>query len=260
MRNGTLIAPLLALGLAACGPGGSEGEEDLRSLEVALASSTSVAQTASIALQAMNGGSACATVVTACAAFPCSGEVSIDLGAGCPLPLGGVASGTVSVTGQWTDATSATMTSQFVNATSEGRDVVAVSATSVVVSQTGDRVDISYVGQDVEVRGEIAVAAQSTYVLEVDTAGTPDDPSDDTTTVTSTQQGVTGTDVVQLAITSAVISPDCRLNPIDGQATLQEVGSGSTISINMETIEFHAACDGQAENLFGGTVDLDFLE
>ena len=171
-----------------------------------------------------------------------------------------MASGTVTVTGQWTDATHATMTSQFVDATSGGRDVVAVSASSLIVSQSGDIVDITYVGQDVEVQGEVAVADQSSYIIEVDTAGTPADPSDDTTTLTSTQQSVSGTDVVQLAITGAVISPDCRLNPVDGRATLQEVGAGSTIGINMQTVEFHAACDGQAESLFGGGMPLDFLE
>ncbi len=252
-----VLGLLTLLPLSACGPGAEEEPSNLRSLEVALASGTALAQTASIALQAMAGQSLCASVVTPCTTFPCDGEVSIALGNGCPLPLGGVASGTVTVTGNWSDANSATLSSQFVNATSGGRDVVVVSATALIVRQTGDLVDITYVGQNVEVQGEVAVADQSSWTLEVDTAGTAGDPADNTLTVTGTQQSVTGSDTVQLAITGAVISPDCRLNPIDGRATLQEVGG---LNINMQTIEFHPACDGQADSLFGGTLPLDFLE
>lgn len=244
--------------LTACG--GGKKESEFRTLEVGLGTAAALGHATSIAMNALNataGQSTCASVTTACTTFPCTGEVSIALGSGCPLPLGGVASGTVTVSASFSDADSAVMTTQFVDASAAGGNVMVTTATTLTMRRSGDIIDLTYVGQNVEVQGNTTLAAQSTWTIEIQTSGTPDDPSDDILTIDGIQQSVAGNDTSQLTVSSAVLDPACRLNPISGSAIIQEVGG---LSVSQQFIEFHAACDGTAEGLLGGSIELNFLE
>jgi hypothetical protein len=106
----------------------------------------------------------------------------------------------------------------------------------------------------VNVQGLVALAAQSDWTVNVDSANTPA-PGDDRYTVTGTQQGGSGFGGGQLNVQSVVVDPACKLNPISGSATDQQV---SLTSIRQFTLDFHAACDGKANLDRGGTVPLVF--
>jgi hypothetical protein len=199
-------------------------------------------------------------VTTACASYPCAtGAVSIALGASCPLPLGGAASGTVMVSGSWQDKDHATLSSQFVDAKAGARDEVVTTATNLTVSRSGSSLTVTYTGQDVNVQGASALAAQSSWTVVVDTAGTGD-PGDDGYTVTGVQQGAGGGGGGQVSVSDAVLAAGCTQNPTSGSAVIQSAG---LTSIENDTVTFHAACDGQAElqTTTGSkeTVALDFL-
>jgi hypothetical protein len=58
--------------------------------------------------------------------------VNITLGGGCPLPLGGAAAGSVSVTGNWSSVDSATLSQTYTNATVAAQNNKALALASVV--------------------------------------------------------------------------------------------------------------------------------
>lgn len=245
--------------LMAVGCGGSQS--DLQSLEVAMGAAAAIGQSAVLANGAVNGTVTCAAVNPACTSFPCTTTVTVTLGSGCPVPLGGEGSGTVTVSGTWQSADQATVTSEFAGARVGTRNLVVAQTRSYSVERSGDTVTASYTGQDVQVRGAVALAAQSNWTVVVNTAGTPDEPADDTYTINGTQQSAGGTSVAQLNVRNAVLDPTCRRNPVSGSATIQQV---SVTRIRQEAVDFQSTCDGTAQltSTTGGrrSVALDFLE
>jgi hypothetical protein len=243
--------------LVAVGCGGS----DLQSLEVAMGAAAAIGQSAVLANGAVNGTVTCATVNPACTSFPCETTVTVALGSGCPVPLGGEGSGTVTVSGTWQSADQATVTSEFAGARVGARNLVVAQTRNFTVQRSGDNVTASYTGQNVQVRGAVALAAQSSWTVVVNTAGTPDDPADDTYTINGVQQSAGGTSVSQLNVRSAVLNPTCRRNPVSGEATIQQV---SGVRVRQEQVEFQSTCDGTAQltTTTGSrrSVALDFLE
>lgn len=235
---------VFATALAATAACGSDLRAQIRPVEVAIGSASALGQTSAIATSAMRGTTACATVATACPTYPCEGKVELAYGADCPLPLGGTASGTVSVTGTWKSADSATVRTTFVDAKAGDKNVVVTSATNLTVSRSANTTSVNYVGQNVSVRGSAALAAQSVWTVSVDNKGTADKPADDTYRVTGTQQAAGGSSTQQIVVSGVVLDPACRLNPTDGTATLQEV---SGLSVNQLMVRFHATCDGKAD-------------
>ena len=243
--------------LAGC----SASSADLRPLDAAIGAAVSLGAGSSIAMTAMTTSIQCASVKAACSSsYPCSGEVSVALGAGCPLPLGGEASGTVDVMGSWHSADSASLSNTFVGASAGTKTVAVVNATNLTVSQAAGSVSVRYTWQNVNVKsGASTLGAQSSWTVDVDLNGTPGDPSDDSYTISGTDQGVSGS-VSQLSATGVVVQPACRLNPVAGSATIQKV---STFDIEQSTVNFHAACDGKADVTDSGSahaVTLDFFQ
>ena len=99
------------------------------------------------------------------------------------------------------------------------------------------------------------LAAQSAWTVDVDGKGTAGDPSDDVYTIDGAQQGVgasSGANVAQVTLTSVLLDPSCRDNPIAGSGIIQQVGSSS---LEQVTVHFHSACDGKADvqGTLGGT-------
>jgi hypothetical protein len=251
----------LGVGFAGCFGGG--GSADIRGAEVALGAAASLGHASSLAMDAMAGSTVCTQVTAPCTTYPCTGGVNVSLGAPCPLPLGsGDAAGSVTVTGSWQSADSATLATMFVNEMVGAKSVVVVNATDLTVqhSTNGD-VTVSYVGQNVNVMGVAALAAQSSWTVNVSAAGTPADPADDKYTITGVNQGAGGASNGQLSLDSVVIDPTmCRLNPISGSGVIQNV---SATSIQQTTLKFHSACDGKVDvtGTLGGNnaVPLDFF-
>ena len=236
---------------------------DLHGVEMALGAASSIAQASSIAMNAIadvaaaNTSISCVTVMNGCSGFPCQGAVEVRFGGACPLPLG-AASGTVSVSGSWSSASDARLEASFTSVAAGARGSVVVDATSVTVTRSPSSVSVSYVGQDVRVRGGDSLTAQAVFKVLVDTASTPD-PADDRNAVDVTLQNVSGS-VSQLNLSGVTLASTCRLNPTAGSATIQYVG---LTSIKQEQVSFHDACDGTADvkPTAGGTqkIALDFL-
>jgi hypothetical protein len=198
---------------------------------------------------------ACASVKTACAAYPCNGEVVITLGSGCPLPIGGEATGTINVSGSWSSETSSTMSSTFVNVKAGTQSQTVADASNLTVTRSSDGVQVRYTWQNVNVESGVqTLGAQSVWTTDVDFAGTPEDPADDIYTITGADQAASA-NISQVSASGVVIDPSCRKNPIDGTATVQKV---SGISIYQATIRFHAACDGKAD-VNGVATEMTFL-
>jgi hypothetical protein len=221
------------------------GAVDLTQMEVAIGAATSLGHSATLAMNAMTGTTACTQVTQRCTTYPCSGSVMITLGPNCPLPLGGTATGTVMVTGMWTSATQATLSAQYVNVQAGTRNTVVTSSTSITATPTS----VMYTGQNVQVHGGSALAAQSTWNVSVDRMGRY--------TISGTQQaGGGGGSAFQLDVSNVIVDPGtCWANPVGGQATIQDV---SGLSISTATVSFHTACDGKAD-ADGTPVMVDFL-
>ncbi len=225
--------------------GGSDA--DLSGIEVALVAGSSIGHSASMTAAAMDAPVACVNVTQPCSAsFPCSGVATVTLGDACPLPLGGVGSGEVAVSGSWAATDMATLGMMFGVGVSDG-NVSLSEAIGVKVSTANGHQTVAYVGQDVSVKSGNTLAAQSSWTVDVDNQGTPGDPSDDVYTINGAQQGAaagSGATVAQVSLTTVVLDPSCRKNPISGMGVIQQVGS-STLEEVVAT--FHAACDGKVD-------------
>jgi hypothetical protein len=243
----------LALALSAAGCFGSS-DSDISAIETALVAGASIGHSASMTAAAMNAPVACVNVTQPCGAtFPCSGGASVTLGDACPLPLGGVGSGEESVSGSWAATDMATLGMMLGIGVSDG-SVSVSEAVGVKVTTSNGHQTVAYAGQDVTVNGGAALG-QSSWTVDVDGKGTPGDPSDDVYTITGASQGAaagTGAQVTQVSLTTVVLDPSCRRNPISGMGVIQQVGSASLGEV---VAKFHAACDGKVDiaGALGGT-------
>jgi len=244
---------LLSLGLACSGCFGSS-DADLSGIEVALVAGSSIGHSASMAAAAMDAPVACVSVTQPCsAAYPCSGVASVTLGDACPLPLGGVGSGQVAVSGSWAATDMATLAMMLGIGVGDGKVSVSEAIGVKVTTSTGHQT-VVYAGQDVTV-SQGAALGQSSWTVDVDDKGTPGDPSDDVYTINGAQQGVaagSGAQVSQVSLTTVVLDPSCRQNPVSGMGVIQQVGSSS---LEETVLTFHAACDGKVDvkGTLGGT-------
>lgn len=234
-------------------------------VQYGLTTAGAIGLSGSLAMDAIKGPApTCAAVQTACSSYPCTmGSVSVNLSSGCPLPLGGAASGSISVTGNWSSADSATLQQTFTNATvaAQGNKALAVaSVKQVSASRSGNNITIAFSGANAVAGASgsaVAAGGSQSWSVVVNTKGTPD-PSDDVLTIDATSAsggaGLLGSARVA-SIKGAVLDPGCRLNPIAGSADITQV---SGIVPTITKIQFHAACDGKAE-VDGSTQDLQLL-
>jgi hypothetical protein len=247
---------LLCICVLGCSSTSSNQSDGTKSLQSGLAAAVSLGQTSSLAMQAMTSSTTCASVTTACPTFPCNnGAVTIDYGSGCPLPLGGAATGQVNVSGSWMSAMSATLSDTFVGVMAGNKSDVVVNAKNLTVSRSGQIITVSYNLQDVNVASGVENFGQSSWTVTVDIGTTPGDPSDDKYTITGGNQGVS-TGISQLSVSNVMVDPSCQKNPVSGTATVQNV---SAFNLEDDVLTFHSTCDGKADNSTGGSITLNFL-
>jgi hypothetical protein len=236
---------LLPLALVCAGCFGSS-DADLSAIETALVAGASIGHSASMTAAAMSAPVACVNVTQPCSAsFPCSGGASVMLGDACPLPLGGVGNGEESVSGSWAANDMATLGMMFGIGVSDGSISVS-EAIGVKVTTANGHQTVAYAGQDVTVNSGAALG-QSSWTVDVDDKGTPGDPSDDVYTLNGASQGVAageGAQVTQVSLTTVVLDPSCRKNPIAGMGVIQDAG---TSSLGEVVAKFHAKCDGKVD-------------
>lgn len=246
MQN-RLVVVVFGLGLVAC-----SSSNPLREPAQGIASAALTGRGVSLALSAIAGTpAACVQVTQACTSFPCSGAATVTLDGSCTLPLGGAATGQISVTGSWSSASSASVSAQFIDVKAAAdKDAVALAAvTSITASWSESSVTVSYVGSNAQARaglGAAAIGGTSTWDVAVDTKGTAD-PSDDVLIVDSTQASGSaglGASAKTVSFDAVTLDPSCTENPIAGSGSITEV---STFIPKITKIEFHAACDGKGE-------------
>ena len=222
-------------------------------LESTLGAAVPAAYFAAVSMSVLGGGtSPCAHVATPVG----SGrdvEVDVSLGPGCPPMFGAGENGTVAVTGVWTPEL-ATFVMDFTGVTDGGSPMVVEGIASMTVTPSSDNhLEIAYGEQDITVAtGSDAGGGleQVAWVVDVDTAGTPD-PSDDTIAISGGDQSLLAVggeapmgDVTQVALGGAVFDPGCRRNPNSGIAAVQRAGN---LGAGWVLFHFHAACDGTAD-------------
>ncbi len=244
---------LLPIALA-CGGCFGSSDADISGIEVALVAGSSIGHSASMTAAAMTAPVACVNVTQPCSAtFPCNGVASVTLGDACPLPLGGVGNGQVAVSGSWAATDMATLAMMLGIGVSDG-SVSVSEAVGIKVTTSMGHETVAYAGQDVTVNTGAALG-QSSWTVDVDDKGTPGDPSDDVYTINGASQGAaagSGAQVTQVSLTTAVLDPSCRANPVSGMGVIQQVGSST---LQETVVTFHAACDGKADvkGALGGT-------
>jgi len=247
--------------LMACGAKQAAIDE----VQFGLTTAGAIGLSGALAMDAIKGPApACAMVQTACSSYPCTmGSANVSLSAGCPLPLGGAASGSVTVTGSWSSADSAMLQQTFTNATvaaQSNKALAVANVKQVSASRSGSNITISFTGANAVASASgtaVAAGGSQSWTVVVNTKGTAD-PSDDVLTVDATSAsggaGVLGSARVA-SIKGAVLDPSCRLNPIAGSADITQV---SGLIPTITKIQFHATCDGKAE-VDGSTQDLQLL-
>jgi hypothetical protein len=235
-----LGAVFLGVGCAAPNP------LDETSQGVGLTAAT--ARSSSLALDAMAGtGPSCASVVTACTTYPCDGEVKITLGGDCGYRLG-LSGGSVTVSGSWSDANSAKVTSVFTDVNAGGKTYAFASVKELQVDRSGQSTTVRYSAANAMARSgsTTALATTNNWTAVVDSKGTADQ-NDDTMTISSSSVSAgagLGNSVAVIQLDSVLISPDCDKNPISGSGNSTKIEG---IIPKIDTIKFHSACDGKAE-------------
>lgn len=242
----------------ACG-----NQDSINEVQYGLTSAAAVGRAASITMDAIKGTSTvCATVKTGCTTYSCNGAVTVNLGAACPLPLGGDASGSVEVTGMFSSADQATLSQTFAGARINGlnKDLAVASVTQLSSQRSGNIVSVRYTAANATAGASgsaLAVGGSATWDVSVDTKGTPD-PADDRFTIkvnSASASGGLGTSARVIDVDDVVLDPSCRSNPISGTAEITEV---SGFIPKIIKIQFHSTCDGKAE-INGSSEDLQLL-
>lgn len=237
-----------------------------------LGASAPMAWSAALAMAAIDGEVApCVELAAGCNGDDCVSAISIDASdPACPFPFDGDVTGTIGLVGAWAGANTAGMTFDLSDVRVNGRPLRVDSVEGAIVTRDEDPLDdvvnttVTWAWEWVDIDTEPELAdvdvTQEGWTTRVEDPLTPGDPSDDTITVTGGSQYVIDTLNVRDVILApgAVFTPDCGLNPIDGEALVIEVGADS----GGDEWSFHDDCDGRADRLGGliqDSVDLDLL-
>lgn len=250
-----VLVSFLAL-LGAC------GQQDLiDEVQYGMTSAAAVGRAAALTMEAIAGTStACTVVDSGCTSYPCNGAVTLTLGPSCPLPLGGEASGAVTVTGSWSSVDQSTLSQTYISTrvvAQQNKALAVATVTQLTARRSGTTITVDYTGSNATAGasgGAAAIGAGSSWTVVVDTRGTPDPADDRVTLDASSASGGFGT-ARATSIDAVVLDPSCRLNPISGRA---EITAVSGIIPRIIKIQFHAACDGKAE-VNGETRELTLL-
>jgi len=260
MVGGWMAGLLLAAG---CNPWMSV---DVEPLELTIGSATPAAHTAAIAMAAMAGDMApCARVIEHCDGhYPCMGEVEVELGPACPLPLGAEGQGLVTVQGTWHSEDEATLGASFTNVDVGGRALVVVEASNLVAHwspHADGRAWVAFSESDVVVSAWSGVTVGSSdWHVEIDLAGTPDEPRDDVYILDGSTSVIHNATVRDISLDHVVITRECGLNPVAGHGEMVEVG---LLNVSVVSLSFHEHCDGMVDvDSAGnhGSVSLDLLD
>ncbi|MCB9674622.1 MAG: hypothetical protein H6737_05855 [Alphaproteobacteria bacterium] len=234
-------ASLVVFGLFAC------REPQLQPIGEAVGTSVAVGWAAAVAARADQPDSpACVSRSETCGADPCVGTVVIDLGdPECAFPLGDSTTGRIEAAGTWTGDT-VLLALRFQDMDVDGGSLYSpgVSAVTATMDLEDGTVSVAYADQDVDgiQTGDIEVG-QAGWRIEADlSAG----PAASVLTIDGGGQRADGdANVVQLASVRTVMDGSCKLNPIDGFATMERANGEADVAITGVT--FQDTCDGEVK-------------
>jgi hypothetical protein len=227
--------------------GGCIGGPDPTQVELGLRTAVSVAHITSLGLAAAEGlDSGCGDPVTVCGTFPCEQEVTLELDEDCPVPLLGPGDGTITVTVAFSAADTARVDYAAQGVSIGGSPLVAVSAADLEAFRSDEGIlYIDYSSSEVDVFDQSIAGIQAAdWEVRVDTAGTPEDASDDSLTLSGRQEDIETTNINTFRAESVVVERSCDRNPIAGSGDLSDTG---LLSLGSWDVAFHAECDGRAD-------------
>jgi hypothetical protein len=235
-------------------------EPDLSPVEGVLGTAIPTAFAATAAMAAVSdSGFPCVGGGATCDAFPCVLDFLVVMGEECAFPLGEHAEGQVGITGTWTGPDQATLGAAFGDLRVDGKSVVVLEMALMNATRTDDEILVAYAEEDVvAISGdedpEVSVN-QSAWTVNVTLNGTPNDTSDDTLEISGSKQQVDagdGESIKQIAVAKATMKPECRKNPVDGTASINDVEG---IAPESMTLLFHEECDGKVDLLVSAGVE-----
>lgn len=227
---------------------------DVTPVTSVLDASVALGLAGSMAMTSIAGeGPGCVTMTPACAAAPCAARVEVAISESCPLALGASAGGSVILDGEWTDANNGAFTPDLTSLVGIEDGAVQLNLGAVVVTRDVGDVTVVFAEEGVEAgEGGSGGAEQQGWVVTAHLGATPADPADDALEVSGggqTAAADAGDDdasaaVRQLALALTKTDPACRLNPVEGGATVSDVGNESG---EQTSLLFHGECDGTAD-------------
>lgn len=256
-------------------------DPDTTPIKSIVKTSVPLAYAASAAMRAVAGDSLpnVETIGGACDSYPCSRLVTIYVEEG-DLPFDYARYGLINVFGLWSSASQAILTTVFLDM-DVGSDAFSVSSVALTpvlatgadlkivfanininVDTTPDQIngselDSIYQQLNAEPSDDVEVSVgMDAWIIEVDTAGTASDFSDDTYKVTGGSQGIniSGNDaeVTQLGLLRMTMAPECNLNPVGGEILLNQVEVSDTKHvIGQAFFNFDDTCNGEVKVFLG---------
>ena len=245
-QNYALAAVVMLL--TGCSNGNTTADTPL-DVGVGIATAALVNRAATLALDAVSGTPRpCVTVTKACGGtFPCDGAATIAFAAGCPLPLGGEVTGSVTLTGAWASATKAVLTAEFTSVkTSTSKEAAIAKATAIAVERQTDAITVGFSSKSATPRVgalPIMLGSGAAWEMSTNTQGTAD-LSDDELTINAIPENTTDLTSHALDFSGVIVSGGCTKNPTSGTGTFTGLSGGIDPSPKVVTFDFHSTCDG----------------
>ena len=256
-------------------------DPDTAPIKSIIKTSVPLAYASSVAMRAVSGDSLpnVEAIGGTCDSYPCYRLVTIYLGEG-DLPFDYAQYGSINVFGLWSSASQAILTTVFLDMDvgSDAFKVSSIALTPVLAAESGLKIvfanvninidttpnqisstelDSVYQQLNAEPPDDVKVSVgMDAWIIEVDTANTVNDFSDDTYKVTGGSQGIniSGNDaeITQLGLLRMTMAPKCNLNPVGGELLLNQVEVSDTNNvIGQAFLNFDDACNGEVKVFLG---------
>jgi hypothetical protein len=246
---------------------------DVDSIETALGAAVPIAHVGTLAMAAFRGETTrCVDFATNCADPPCGGLVNVRVDDDCPLPLAEGGEGMVTVTGALVNEDTGLFAAVFSDVQVGSRRLILREVRAFIVTRFTDSVfaeprmdegiKVLFYDADLDLARDGGLdVAQSQWLVDVATRGTPGDPSDDRMSITGASQeagaGEQRANAKQTAMIMVEMDAGCLRNPVRGYAMIEAVNTTEVMDNGITMLGFHPACDGEADILLSvGTSSL----
>ncbi len=217
---------------------------------------------ANLAMAAFEGQAIdCVELVEACAGDACLEDIQVRIDASCPLPLLDGAQGSIGVDGVVLEPGLAFLSFDFREVDVGGQQILRDRVWGTLVDFDSEGVEVSWASEWLDWEDDGIGIDQNAWTAQVERVGEDANPLEDPIVCSGASQlawaGIGG-EVVQVALGDATFVPDCGWNPVSGSASWSEAG---TLSLGLQQLSFHPACDGSASTigLYWGDLELSLV-